>query len=305
MKHLDSWTRYLTAQEYAPNTVDLYAVCVKNCLDEVFAKAGIDEPESVTSDMMEDWMIAHHDWSASSKRYQYSAIRSFFSYLVDKNIMHESPAGILHVPKTGKKVDESQMRGKEDRVYSPESLKAMLDYESRFNSSTTRDQAIIALMAATGMRASEVAWLTIGQYKNRQGNTIFARRKGQSIRRIVIAEFAIPYIERYLNIRMREPGVTEDSPLFMTREHNPIDRHTIYNLLATRQKALGLRTGTHNMRYTVINAVERSANPVVARDIAGQKSIAITNNYLVSNEEERKSAIDALPWNDLLSVGNN
>ena len=288
MKCIESWSKYLEAQEYAPNTVDLYTHCVGELL-------GNTEPATVTPQMVEKWMIEHKDWAPTTKRWHYAAVKNFFKYLVDGKIIPESPADILPSVTHRKRVDESTERTKEDRVYSTEALTQMLQFKDiRFKSMLSRDQAIIALMAATGMRASEVSWLNIGQILNRQGSTIFAIRKGQSIRKIVVAEFAFKYIDEYLKTRSKDP----DAPLFLTRDGNRIDRHTIYAMLSVRQKALGLRTGTHNIRYTVLNAIERNADPVVARDIAGQKSISITNNYMVSNEAERTAAIDALPWAD-------
>ena len=288
-KFVSDWCAYLEAQEYAPNTIELYAGSVSEML------AGRN-PKDIAPEDVEAWMLKHKDWSASTKRYHYAAVKNFFKYLVNRKTVDVNPSDILPNVAQRKHVDESVDHGKEDRVYSREDLVAMLQYHDvRFRSLIKRDRAIIALMAGSGMRASEVAWLNVGTILNRRGNTIFAMRKGQNIRKIVIADFAFKYIEDYLRGRTADP----DAPLFITREGNRIDRHTIYNMLAARQKALGLRTGTHNMRYTVLNAVERNANPVVARDIAGQKSIAITNNYLVSNDEEREEAISSLPWGDM------
>ena len=303
MKHLESWKRWLTAQEYAPFTVDYYAECVRNCLRDVFAAAGINNAESVTSDMMEEWMASKPSWSFTTRKTNYAAIHLFFRYLTDKGLIARDPSAILHLPRMKKRVDESVDHGKEDKVYSSDDLKAMLEFVPAQKTFRMRDQAIIALMAATGMRASEVAWLTVGQFTHREGNTIVALRKGQNKRKIVIGEFAIPYISDYLVSRKIEGEIlTDDAPLFLTRCGKSIDRHTVYEMLRKRQEALGLRTGTHNMRYTVINAVERLANPAVARDVAGHKSLGITNTYLVSTPEERSDAVNALPWAETLAA---
>ena len=289
MKNVSSWLKYLEVQEYAPNTLELYGGTVKEFLSFV----GVPSVD-VTADMVENWMLHHSNWSNITRRWHYIAVRKFYKYLLDKHLISEDPTTILPNIRPSRHIDESEERGKEDRVYEPEELIGLIEFKDVGQKAfLPRDRAIIALMAATGMRASEVAWLTVGQIRKRNGNTIFALRKGQNVRKIVVAEFAFPYIEKYLESR---PDAKDDDPLFITRANKGINRHTIYELLRTRQKALNLRTGTHNIRYTVLNSVERNADPVVARDIAGQKSLNVTNNYMVSKPEERASAISALPW---------
>ena len=289
MNIISSWQAYLDAQEYAPNTITLYTNVIREFLSVTGKK-----PEDTTADDVEAWMIRHKNWAPSTKKYNYIAVKNFFAYMVNKKLIADDPTTILPSVQPKKHIDESVDRGKEDKVYSPEELVKLIEFGNlRYLHQVVRDRAIIALMAATGMRGAEVCWLNVGQLRNRTGNEIFALRKGQNVRRIVVADFAWRYIDEYLNTR---PTAKDDDPLFVSRDGNRLTTNALYCLLAVRQKQFGLRTGTHNIRYTVLNAVAREADPVVARDIAGQKSIAVTNGYLVSNAEERASAIAALPW---------
>lgn len=286
----ESWSNYLDAQNYAPNTITLYGSVIR----EFMSTTGKQTPIEVTSDDVEAWMIHHKNWSDSTKKYNYVAVRKFFGYLQNKKLIDTDPTAILPMIGGRKHIDESAERGKEDKVYSTDELIKLIEFaDLRYLKQVHRDKAIIALMAATGMRGAEVCWLNIGQIRNRKGNEIFAKRKGQNIRRIVVADFAFPYLDAYIQSRK---GASDDDPLFLSRDGNRLTPNTLYCMLASRQKRFGLRTGTHNIRYTVLNAVERAADPVVARDIAGQKSISVTNGYMVSNPEERAAAIATLPW---------
>lgn len=297
MKELvKNWLTYLDAQAYSPNTLELYGGVIR----EFFRSTGVHHLRYVTPDTVEQWMLIHKDWAPSTRKWNYAAVHSFFHYCVNKKLIPDDPSSILPSTNIRKHIDESKDAGKEDRVYTTEQLKGLMEFDDvRDRKLLIRDRAIIALMAATGMRASEVCWLNVANIIKRQGNTIFALRKGQNVRKITVSEFAFPYLTEYLNTFFPHPMSDEEyeeTPLFATRTGKRINRHDVYNLLAKRQQAQGIRTGTHNIRYTVINAVERHANAVVARDIAGQKSIAITNNYLVSNEDERMDAMSSLPW---------
>lgn len=296
MDILNTYETYLKAQDsYAPNTIHNYIGCVRSFLEWVHEHhPEADDVSKITPDIVEDWFVDHASWGISTKQLNIIAIRAFFEYLTQKRVCAENPCGILKSVKSKKRVDESQDRGKEDRVYSPDDLLALIQFdEIRFTSQILRDRAIIGLMAASGMRASEVAWLNVGQIRNRQDNEIFALRKGQNIKRISVADYAFDLIDEYLATR---GDVADDEPLFLTRRGNRIDRTVIYDILSVRQKALGLRTGTHNIRYTVLNASERYGGAVIARDIAGQKNLNVTNRYMVSSREERKAAIQNLPW---------
>lgn len=293
MSIAESWKTYLSAQEYAPNTVDAYVDAIEELLN-FFKK----QPTDITADDIEQWMLAHQSWAPSTKNTHNIAVRNFFKYLINKRLITDDPSTILPPVKMRKRIDESVDPVREDRIYSPEQLISLIEYSNiRFKSQLKRDRAIIALMAASGLRASEVGWLTVGQIRHRDGDSIFALRKGQNILRVAVSAFAFPYIDEYLAER-GDPA--DDEPLFTTRVGNPIDRHTIYEMLKVRQEAFNLKTGAHNIRYTVINAVERSANPVVARDVASHRSITTTNHYLISSNAERETVMANLPWAERL-----
>ena len=297
--HLASWIRYLQASGYAPNTVSEYSTYVREFFGFVSSRHDVSSVIDVTPDMAEEWLIAHEDWSVPTKQVHIIAIRAFYLYLVEKKAVAENPCAILRAGKMRKRIDESSDDDKESRIYTSEQLVALIEYDAvRFKSQIPRDRAVVALMAATGMRASEVSWLNVGNITHRVGNTILALRKGQNIRKIAVAEFAFAYIEAYLAQRGE---VSDDDPLFVTREGKRMDRKRIYEMLASRQKAMNIRTGTHNIRYTVLNSVERYADAVVARDIASHKSMAVTNGYMTSSAAERSQAVDSLPWAKKLS----
>lgn len=293
MSIAESWKTYLKAQEYAPNTVESYVDAIEELLG-FFKK----EPVDITADDIESWMLAHQSWAPSTKNMHNIAVRNFFKYLINKRLISDDPSTILPPVKMRKRINESVEPVREDRVYSPEQLIALIEYNNiRFKSQLKRDRAIIALMAASGLRASEVGWLKVGQIRHRDGDSIFALRKGQNILRVAVSAFAFPYIDEYLAER---GNPDDDEPLFTTRVGNAIDRHTIYQMLKVRQDAFNLKTGAHNIRYTVINAVERTANPVVARDVASHRSITTTNHYLISSNEERETVMANLPWAERL-----
>lgn len=295
----DAYMIFLRAQnQYAPFTLANYDACIAEFLNTVVqqnpAFASVSE---LTADIVERWYLAHEHWGSATKQVHICAVRGFCQYLTDKRILAENPCSILRPVRRRHRINESIDDTREDKVYSSQDLLALLEFHEARCKNSVRNRAVIALMAATGMRASEIGWLNVGNFRNRKNGYIYALRKGQHVRKVFVAEFAVPYVEQYLSTR---GAVSEDDPLFVTTQGNRFDRYNVDDILRSRQRKLGLRTGTHNIRYTVLNSVERFADPVVARDIAGHSSMAITNRYMVASAEERARAVDNLPWAEKL-----
>lgn len=302
LSFVSQWEKYLRAQQsYAPLTIQQYAAHARELLTWVGNHYDVATPVEVTPEMVEAWMLDHESWGQQTRKLHILAVKAFFEYLVERGTIASSPCTILRPVRIKKRIDESVDDTKENRVYTPDQIIALLEcVPKRAHISpllTLRNKAIIALMAATGMRCSEVTWLTVGQIRNQRNGVIFALRKGQNVKRVYVADFAFQYIAEYLKKR---GDVPDDAPLFASCAGKPMCRSDVYDMLRARQETLGLRTGTHNMRYTVLNNVERFADAVVARDVAGQSSISITNGYMVSSGSERAEAIAALPWAAML-----
>lgn len=302
IRTVETYMTFLKAQgQYAPMTLDAYESYIHEFIRTIVSlNPSFTSLSDLTPDMVEQWFLSHENWSSETKQLHICAIRGFCQYLTDKKIVSENPCSVLRPIRKRRRIDESLDDTREDKVYSPQDLLALLEYTSAKQKTRIRDQAIIALMAASGMRASEIGWLNVGAIRKRTNGYIYALRKGQNIRKVFVAEFAMPYILVYLSTR---GAVSDDDPLFVSLRGNRITRDNVDDILRSRQAKLGLRTGTHNIRYTVLNSVERFADPAVARDIAGHKSMTVTNRYMVTSSEERARAVENLPWAD--KMGKN
>lgn len=299
-----SFITFLRRQDrYAPRTLERF----NDQLHEFAAFIESNFPDiqdagQLHADAVEAWYIGHDNWSPATRNLHVVCVRSFLQYLADKSIISATLCDLLASIKTKRRINE-QEEDDSDRVYTPEQLLELIQLHlPQRGIAAVRDQAVIALMAATGMRASEVCWMTIGQfYDMRDKGSAYVLRKGQHVKRVFMARFAAGYVNAYLQAR---GSVQSEDKLFVSKNGLPIDRTVVYRLLRNRQKSLGLRTGAHNIRYTVLNAVERNADAVVARDVAGHTSLSTTNHYMRSSGDERSQAMNALPWTEKLGQKN-
>lgn len=154
-----------------------------------------------------------------------------------------------------------------------------------------RNQAIVALFLASGLRVSELCSLTIGSILNHPRGSVYVRRKGGAWKETEVASFAYEYIDNYLDTRDLSDL---SAPLFLTRTGRPCNPDQIYHCLMHVQKRMGVATGPHALRHTFVSAAEKTGGGAVARDLANHKSLAITNRYDHSSREERLAAVNAL-----------
>lgn len=188
----------------------------------------------------------------------------------------------------------------DSRVYSDQDIVRMIAIASlnKNNLIAARDCAMIAMLAGTGLRASELASLNVRNIRRAEGRCIRVWRKGGKRGIVAIAEFAIPYLNNYLALR-RNPA--DDEPLFLSTQNNRLSRCTIWQILSRIQKSANVQTGVHNFRHTVLTNIAKNNTTGVAAVIAGHSSSQITEKYYIHPDtEDREKVIDGLTLNEVL-----
>ena len=105
------------------------------------------------------------------------------------------------------------------------------------------------------------------------------------------------YLERYLLTR---GSVDLTDPLFVSQKGNRLNRQALWESFHAKQSRAGLKSGIHILRHTLVSAVDHNGGSAIARDIAGHSSVQITDVYMHTNIEERKDALNNLPYLDKL-----
>lgn len=186
---------------------------------------------------------------------------------------------------------------KDSRVYSDESILQMLEAAGANPKPlmAARDRAIIAMLAGTGLRASELVSLNVRNIRRAEDRCIRVWRKGGKKGTVAIAEFAMRYLEKYLDMR----GVLEDAdPLFVSAHGNRLDRESLWRIVSGIQKKVQAKTGVHNFRHTVLTKIAQNNSSGVAAMIAGHSSDRITKQYYIHpGSADHVKAIDSMSIN--------
>ena len=155
-----------------------------------------------------------------------------------------------------------------------------------------RDHAIMRLLYATGIRASECAG-TLDEWVDLEARTIKVLGKGGRERVIPLNKRAIIALHQY---RTQRGSISPKAVFFRKKDGGPINRKIVYQ----RVKKYACRTGItkrvspHTLRHTcATHLLQRDVNIVTIQKLLGHELITSTQIYLHTTAEDlREMAAD-------------
>lgn len=201
-------------------------------------------------------------------------LSSFFSWLEDEDYIIKSPVRRIHKVKSESTIKET---------YSDEELEIMRDH-----CDSTRDIALIDLLASTGMRVGELVLL------NRQDINFHEREcivfgKGNKERIVYFDARTKIHLQQYLNERI------DDNDALFVSLNKPYNRLTI-NGIETRVRALGKKLNIgkvhpHKFRRTLATkAIDKGMPIEQLQKLLGHKKIDTTLQYAMVKQANVKNA---------------
>jgi len=136
---------------YSTNTTISY----KKDLDQFLKFSKIKKPDQIDRNLVKDYLEHLYDsgYAVSSTERKLACLKSFFHYLVREGKMSADPAADIKLPKKAKRLPKA--------LSISETIKLISAPRSK-NYFALRNAALLELLYATGMRASEAVGLNIG-----------------------------------------------------------------------------------------------------------------------------------------------
>lgn len=271
-EYLSRYVNYLRGNKRSENTINAYVADIEQCLNSIGKLV-----EDVTIFDLEDWKVGMSQLSSASAARKISAVRCFFRYLADRDVIAKDPAKNL----TGVKV-----KNKIKVVPDGHEIRMMLEYAGN-----RRNKAIIMTLATTGMRISELESITLEQYENRVDDAIVITGKGDKERIIQFAPETIKMIDEYLVCRVK--GCDR---LFTSNLGNPIGHQCTSDMLKRTAKRAGIENwqdiSNHYMRAAFATIKSEAGVPVeVIKDMMGHSDITVTSRYIKRTEQRVKASM--------------
>jgi integrase/recombinase XerD len=192
---LPSWELHLRAERKSPATLKVYAGgaraflawCEQAQVEPVLDRATV---TAYVADLLDQGA------EGNSAKARQLALRRFAAWLVEEGELAADPLAGLRPPKVDQKVTP---------VLSQAQLKALLAACQGTSFLDRRDDALVRLMAETGLRAGEAAALVVHDVDLRSGSVTVRRGKGGKGRLVPIGPQTGRAIDRYLRARRAHP----------------------------------------------------------------------------------------------------
>lgn len=271
---LKEFLEYLRFEKrYSEHTLTAYSGDLEHMMQYFNSVYGLSDLSEAAPAHIRSWMVATMDEGTGARSIQrkISSLRSYYRYLMRRNMLSVNPLDKITLPKVRKKlpvfVDEKKMELLLDKV----------DFGDDFTG--IRNRTIIELFYASGMRLSELMNLDINgvDFYNNQIKVLGKRNKERIIP--VTREMA-ETLKNYIRIRNEITG--ESGRLFTRPDGLPMYPKLIYtivhsylNLISTQS-----RKSPHVLRHTfATHMLDKGADIQAIRELLGHSSLAATQVY--------------------------
>lgn len=237
------------------------------------------------SDVKEGEVLAYLDalkkkqFASSSIYRSMVALKSFFKFLRKERLIASEETLYIDTPKMWQLVPE---------VLTEAEIQALLDAPSQEDLLGIRDRALLELLYASGLRASEICTLNIGDLTE---EFVRVKGKGSKERLVPVAASAVRAIDAYLLQRTDQ----KVPALFVSRSGKRLDRVAIWNRVKLHAKSAGLlkRISPHTLRHSfATHLLENGADLRIIQEMLGHASIATTDRYTQVSTKHLTDAFD-------------
>lgn len=203
-----------------------------------------------------------------------SSIRSFHQFLIRERVVDNDPTVHLEMPQMDKKLPN---------ILSIEEVDALMQAPALDKANGMRDQAMLELLYASGMRVSECINLDVEDVNLTMG---FVRcfGKGGKERIIPLGKSALKACKTYLeNARhtLLKPGEKTDA-LFINQRGKRLTRQGFWKLLKQHAQKAGIQKELtpHTLRHSfATHLIENGADLRAVQEMLGHADISTTQIY--------------------------
>lgn len=201
-----------------------------------------------------------------------SAVRGFYRFLLEAGRITRDPTEHLDSPRPARRLP---------RTLSQADVAALVEAPDSTRSDGLRDRALLELLYASGLRASEALGLRIEDVNFRAGY-VMVLGKGDRQRLVPAGARALDWVRRYCTT-VRPRQVRRDCPaLFLNRSGGRMSRQALWSLIRRAARRAGIRVAVspHTLRHCFAShLLERGADLRSVQAMLGHADIATTQIY--------------------------
>jgi integrase/recombinase XerD len=224
----------------------------------------------------------HRPASPATIHRKSACLRSFYRHLRREGLRDSDPTAGLSAPRRSRKLPHVLTRGEIDRL---------LSQPRGTDPHALRDRALLELMYACGLRASEAIGLELGDV-DMEERVLRARGKGSKERIVPIGQAALRALRVYLE--RGRPGIVKDGTeahLFVNFRGGQLTRQGLYKIVRRHATGAGLadRMSPHTLRHTfATHLLAGGCDLRSVQEMLGHADVSTTQLYTHLSSERLK-----------------
>jgi len=232
-------------------------------------------PDALTPDYLVSWIerLRGRGLAPSRVARRLSSVRGFYRHLLRDGAVRRDPTEHLDGPRATRPLP---------RALSRDSASALVEAPDTRRPAGVRDRAILELLYATGMRASECLGLGLEDL-NLAAGYVVCTGKGGKQRLVPVGAEASAWTRRYLrDVRPRDVRRRDCGRLFVNPRGGPLSRQSLWTLVRRAATGAGLRrrVSPHVLRHSfATHLLEGGADLRAVQAMLGHADISTTQIY--------------------------
>ena len=285
LTHQQNFFDFLQFQKrYSKNTLVSY----KNDLASFFTFLGHQYPDTAIDEIktvyVRSWLadMKEGDMSARSLNRKISSLRSFFKYLLKKEIVKVNPVSSITSPKVPKRLPQFITEIDTQKLFQS------TEFSEGFKGLT--EKLLIQVLYYTGIRKAELIAIKDSDI-DKMNSQIKVWGKGNKERIIPLNNFLINNLIIYIDQKKRLGLSNEMHHLFVTEKGTSLDPKQVYNIVKKylSQVTTIEKKSPHILRHTfATHLMNNGAELNAVKELLGHASLAATQIYTHNSIEKLK-----------------
>lgn len=258
----------------AQNTVEAYSRDLSRFADFIVRRNLLSWSQVTAMDLRSYLaLLRRQGLSARTLSRHIVTLRRFYRFLQTEGMVAADPLPALYVAPVSRKLPHT---------LSPDDVRRLLVQPGAGRALGARDQAMLELLYATGLRVSELVSLQLQQIEF-QGNYLTVKGKGAKVRAVPFGRWARDKLLAYIKEARPKLLKGRSSPfVFTNRSGEPISRQGFWKLIRRYARAAGLekKVTPHTLRHSfATHLLEGGADLRAVQSMLGHADISTTQIY--------------------------
>ena len=289
---LSAFRLYLETERHAsPYTLRNYLHDLKEFRD-FLVQNGVSSWEGVGREVLRDYLasLLERGIARSSISRKFSALRSFYKYLVREKRVAADPTRTTSVPKKEARLPSFLTR---------EEMLSLLEAPDLSTPAGLRDRALLELLYASGLRVSEIAGLDVANVDLTEKEArVWGKRSKERL--VVMGRPAARALREYLEKgRPALLGENRSTALFLNVDGKRLTVRSVQKMVKEYALKAGLEKDVHPhlLRHTfATHLLDGGADLRTVQELLGHESLASTQVYThISQSQARRVYTRAHP----------